>query len=201
MGGIVPIAGASVGAALVAGFTLLVAGMHAEGALLAVRNTARFSSVVFVVALLASSSDHGTDLAGVGSRFRALAARRVPLVRSFVAAHLVHYGAVLFQMFVNPLARRHPLSVAGSVVLAFGLTLVLLIAFTSAARTRAQAAWNRIALWAAAASFLLALVFGASRGHRIDVALSALVAAASAASAWLLLRARAPAAASPDPAP
>jgi len=51
------------------------------------------------------------------------------------------------------------------------------------------------------AVFLLALGSGASRGHRIDVALGAAMALAAGASVWLLLRRRASAAASPGVAP
>lgn len=192
MGAIALVVTSSIGAALVAAVTLLSAGTDAPGALLAARNTARFSSVVFALALLVSSVDR--------SRFPSLAARRVALWWSFVAAHLVHYAMVVFQIFVNPQARRHLLELPGIVVAALGFSLVLVIGFTAAARTRAQAVWNRIATWTAAVSFLLALGTGASRGHRIDVALTAAMALAAGASA-LLLRGRGSAAASPGIAP
>jgi hypothetical protein len=116
---------------------------------------------------------------------------------SFVAAHLVHYAAVVFQAFVNPQARHHLLAPPALVVVGLGFSLVLVIGFTAAARTRAQAVWNRIATWIAAALFLLALGTGASRGHRIDFAFTAAMALAAGASAWLLLRGGGSAAASP----
>jgi len=193
MGAIALVVISSIGAALVAGITLLAAGADAPGALLAARNTARFSSAVFLLALLASSADR--------SRLPWLAERRVALAWSFVAAHLVHYGAVVFQVFVNPQARRHLLAPPGSVVATLGFSLVLVIGFTAAARTRAGTVWNRIATWTAAVLFVLALGSGASRGHRIDVALGAAMALAAGASVWLLLRRRASAAASPGVAP
>src|SRR5437879_5699504 len=92
--------------ALVALVTYGILGWNTTGASAAARNTARFSSLVFMLALLTSAA------ASSGSqKLIALAANRLGMMYAFVAAHLVHYSAVALQAFVNPQAKAHLLSV------------------------------------------------------------------------------------------
>lgn len=159
---------ATFGALLVVALTLLAFGAGPEGTLLAARNTARFSSLVFSLALLAWAAGRAAAPA---------------LTWAFVSAHLVHYGAVFAQIFVNAEARAHLLATRGMVFSAAGLALALTIGFTTSARSRAGTSLHRAAASIAALSFLMALVVGAIRGHRIDVALAVFLVASIAVAA------------------
>jgi hypothetical protein len=85
---------------------------------------------------------------------------------------------VLLQAMVNPIARESLLSPRGLVGATGGLLLALSVGFSAGAR------WNRIALSLVCAALLIALGFGVSRGHRVDVAFFGLLAAAAVRAIW-----------------
>lgn len=87
---------------------------------LAARNTARFSGFVFALALLARSP-----------RFTSLFAARWPLFWAFIAAHGVHFGAVLAVVFLDASHPLHQLNLKVAVTLAGGFGIVLAAAMTA----------------------------------------------------------------------
>jgi hypothetical protein len=105
----------------VVGATYALRGWNAAGAHAAARNTARLSALWFAVAFTAP---------GMIRFFHSLPAPAT-LVRSFFAAHAVHFGAVaaLLTRFEFPRVSEHP-GRAGAVVLG-GFLLVLVAALTA----------------------------------------------------------------------
>lgn len=82
-GGMKPVVlAATVGNIVVAGATYAYYGWNAVGTDIGARNTARFSALIFIIALAAHHhSRFGRDY--------------VPLIKAFVAAHVVHFGTVI----------------------------------------------------------------------------------------------------------
>ena len=86
------------------------------GAAIVARITARYSGLLFAVALA----------------LRSLPKYGVPAMYAFVAAHFVHFAKVLDLFWVDPLHHRlQPMTVA---VLAFGVLLITTVGITNGAR-------------------------------------------------------------------
>lgn len=104
--------------------TIMFHGWNAGGAHAAARNTARFSSLWFLVAFAAP---------GLCRLIRGLPAG-ARLVQAFVAAHLVHFAAVaaLIASFETPHLVQKP--VASAVILVFGFSLVVAAGLTAPPR-------------------------------------------------------------------
>ncbi|HYL96785.1 MAG TPA: hypothetical protein VET69_13355 [Terriglobales bacterium] len=104
--------------------TIALHGWNAAGAHAAARNTARFSSVWFMVAFAAP---------GLTRLIRGLPAG-ARLVQAFVAAHLVHFAVVgaLIASFERAHLVQKPL--ASAAVLVFGFSLVVGAGLTATAR-------------------------------------------------------------------
>ena len=113
-------------AVAVAAICFFATGDALSGAVAATRFTARFSALVFAAALVARAG-----------RPPFLAARWQSLTYAFVAAHAVHYGTVATRAFVEPANRlRHP-TLVPSLIIAGGLSLLVVLAGT---RGRIQSA-------------------------------------------------------------
>lgn len=104
--------------------TIALHGWNAAGAYAAARNTARFSSVWFMVAFAAP---------GLSRLVRGLPAA-ARLVQAFVAAHLVHFAVVaaLIASFERAHLVQKPL--ASAAILVFGFSLVVGAGLTATAR-------------------------------------------------------------------
>ena len=113
-----------VAASLVVGLTLYWYGVGLEGLDVATRNSARFSALVFSVALAARAGSTGT-----------------PWMRGFVAAHLVHYATVLYQAVIDVHTRMHVLSADHVVITVAGLVLLAPLAFASPG---SGSSWRRL---------------------------------------------------------
>ena len=177
---IVLIALAVLGNAAVIAVTYQVRGWNAFGAALAARNTARFSSLAFMAALLCSAA------ASSGStRLIALASNRLAMMYAFVAAHLVHYSAVALQAFINPQAKAHLLSIRGSIVVAFGLTLVVLIGISATVASRSMMRIHRSTVAIAMLAFFIAYLSRAIHGKWVEtVFLLLLIATITIRARW-----------------
>jgi hypothetical protein len=103
--------------------TYLVRGWNDAGAHAAARNTARLSALWFALAFAAP---------GLVRFFRSLPAP-ASLVRSFFAAHVVHFGAVvvLLTEFEFDHVSQHPARAAVAVLGGFALVLVTALTATS----------------------------------------------------------------------
>lgn len=104
--------------------TIALHGWNASGAYAAARNTARFSSVWFMVSFAAP---------GLSRLVRGLPAA-ARLVQAFVAAHLVHFAVVaaLIASFERAHLLQKPL--ASAAILVFGFSLVVGAGLTATAR-------------------------------------------------------------------
>ena len=111
-------------ASVVVGLTLYWYGIGLEGLDVATRNSARFSALVFSVALAARAGTTGT-----------------PWMRGFVAAHLVHYATVLYQAVTDVHTRMHVPSADHLVIIVAGLVLLLPLAFASPG---SGSSWRRL---------------------------------------------------------
>ena len=111
-------------AAVVVGLTLYWYGVGLQGLDVATRSSARFSALVFAVALAMRAGHTGTAW-----------------MRGFVAAHLVHYAAVLYQAVTDVHTRMHVLSTSHSVVIVAGVMLLLPLAFAS---PDSSSGWRRL---------------------------------------------------------
>jgi hypothetical protein len=137
-------ASAAVAAAVAVGVlaaTLAVLGDGFEGAAAAARSTARWSCVVMAWAVSG----------------RAVLETHVRRAWAFVAAHLVHYGAVMNYAVVEPRHGLHGLAPAASVQALGGVVLVVLVGVTSgAARGSGRARVNTASFYVAWAALLAA---------------------------------------------
>jgi len=132
------IAVAAFGDALVAALTLLYYGENAMGAQVAARNTARFSGFVFALALASLSGRFGNSKA---------------LILGFVAAHYVHFGAVIHRAVVM----KYPLFMPpGVFALAAGFTLVTLVGLLASAGSRAARSVHAICFYIVWVAFVVA---------------------------------------------
>ena len=111
-------------AAVVVGLTVYWYGVGLQGLDVATRSSARFSALVFAVALAMRAGHTGTAW-----------------MRGFVAAHLVHYAAVLYQAVTDVHTRMHVLSTSHSVVIVAGVMLLLPLAFAS---PDSSGGWRRL---------------------------------------------------------
>ena len=142
-----PIAIAVAGNCLVAGATYAVHGWNALGGHAAARNTARFSAVWFVVAFASPAL----------VRFLRNLPTEAILIRSFVAAHMVHFIAVLTLIvgFEAAHLAEHPAQEAA--VLGLGFLVVVLPGLTASPRaSRVYTAVHKITL------YMVFLIFFAS---------------------------------------
>ena len=109
---------------VVVGLTLYWYGVGLESLDVATRNSARFSALVFSVALAARAGSTGT-----------------PWMRGFVAAQLVHYATVLYQAVSDVHTRMHVLSADHVVIIVAGLLLLAPLAFASPG---SGSSWRRL---------------------------------------------------------
>jgi hypothetical protein len=118
--------------------TFLFYGWNVAAAHAAARNTARFSGLWFLAAFVAPGMRR--ILASLPDNSR--------LVRSFVAAHMVHFAVVALMLVVWESARikKHPGQAAATVLL--GFLLVVAVGLTSVPRaSRAQTVVHRVLLY------------------------------------------------------
>jgi hypothetical protein len=156
MRGLVGIAAAS--NMLVALATLALQGWNAAGAHAAARNTARFSSLWFIVAFAAP---------GLGRAVRALPAG-ARLVQAFVAAHLVHFAVVaaLIASFERAHLAQKP--VQSAAILVFGFSLVVGAGLTATPRgSRFYSALHSLTLYVLFLIFFLAFAQNAVKPLRL----------------------------------
>ena len=136
-------------ALVVAALTVLVRGTSIPTAAAVARNTAIFSGFVFALAF-AYPGIRGWAALPDQPNYPAL-------LLAFVAAHLVHYGAVVARAIVEHGGRRL-FSGAGLLTTAFGFSVVALIGLTARARPEQRGAGrvNTITVWLAWLLFLVA---------------------------------------------
>jgi hypothetical protein len=99
---------------------LLLRGWNPEGLAAAARNTARISGIFFALALLARST-----------RFPALFAKRWELFFAFVAAHGVHFCAVLMVAAFDTTHKLHQLEPMAIMTLTGGFSLLTFASVTA----------------------------------------------------------------------
>ena len=133
-------------ASVVVGLTLYWYGVGLQGLDVATRSSARFSALVFAVALAMRVGRTGTAW-----------------MRGFVAAHLVHYAAVLYQAVTDVHTRMHVLSASHSVVIVAGVMLLLPLAFASPDSTRGWRRLNAVAVFLAWGTFAGGAALNAAR--------------------------------------
>ncbi|HUR36216.1 MAG TPA: hypothetical protein VM009_00260 [Terriglobales bacterium] len=108
-------------ATAVVGITfLLLRGWNPVGLASSARNTARFSGILFALALLARST-----------RWPSLFARRWELFFAFVAAHGVHFGAVIMVAAFDTTHKLHQLEAMPIMTLMGGFSLLVFAAVTA----------------------------------------------------------------------
>jgi hypothetical protein len=179
MRGLVGIAAAS--NMLVALATLALRGWNAAGAHAAARNTARFSSLWFLVAFAAP---------GLSRLIRGLPAE-ARLVHAFVAAHLVHFAVVaaLIASFESAHLVQKP--IASAAILVFGFSLVVGAGLTAAPRrSRLYNGLHRFTLYALFLIFFLAFAQNAVRPLRLMAVPLALALLVRLTSGWTFYTAR-----------
>ena len=126
---------------------------------LAARNTARFSGFVFALALLARSS-----------RFPALFAARWPLFWAFIAAHGVHFAAVLVVASLDASHPLHQFTLKVAVTLAGGFGIVLTTAMTAgAADVPFHSRYHTFFFYLVALLFLVAFASGVRTNHPLSI--------------------------------
>jgi len=131
----------------------------------AARNTARFSAVIFAVALAARSP-----------RFAPLFARRGEAFWAFVAAHLVHYAYVLAVAVLDTSNPLHQMNPTNAGVFVGGFSLLAAAALTAGPasepfRSRAHSVF----FYGLGLSFAVALGMGTMRSAFSAVALACVV--------------------------
>jgi len=139
------------------------------GGIAATRNTARFSALVFALALAV----------GAGRPVQ-LAAHQAELTLAFVAAHGIHYATVVARAAIEPGNRLRELSVEPLAVVGAGFGLLALLAFTARARSAWGARTHRMAF--GLVGLLLAVALGSRARISAPSALALLTLAA--AFAW-----------------
>jgi len=169
-------------AVALAAATLAVLGFTAPAAAAAARNTARFSGLLFALALAWPA------LGGAARRFAATSA----LLCAFVAAHAVHYAAVLNLAVLDSSHHLHQLQPGALGVAAFGAVLLLAIALTIGAPQGWKQLVHRATL--GIAWLLFAIAFGSgARERALDLAMLVLVLVALGRRAHAAFANRAPA--------
>ncbi|HUS19856.1 MAG TPA: hypothetical protein VMZ25_09415 [Terriglobales bacterium] len=105
---------------LIAASALSIAGWGPAGLASAARNTARFSGVVFALALIARST-----------RFPQLFVKRWEMFFAFVAAHGVHFAAVLMLAVFDQTHELHRMEPKPAGILLAGFGLLLMASVTA----------------------------------------------------------------------
>ena len=113
------------------------------GSIAATRYTARFSGLVFAVALAARAPGR-------------LASRRGQLTLAFVAAHGIYYASVVARAIVEPTDPLRQLRAENFLIVGAGIVLLALIAFTAHATSKIGAGTNAFAVYVAWAALALA---------------------------------------------
>jgi hypothetical protein len=179
MRGLLSIAAASNLSVAVA--TLAFHGWNAAGAHAAARNTARFSSLWFMVAFAAP---------GLGRLVRGLPAG-ARLVQAFVAAHLVHFAVVgaLIASFETAHLAQKPL--ASAAILVFGFSLVVGSGLTATPRgSRFYSGLHTFTVYALFLIFFLAFAQNAVKPLRLMAVPLALALILRLTSGWMFYTAR-----------
>jgi hypothetical protein len=160
--------------------TIVFHGWNAAGAHAAARNTARFSSLWFMVAFAAP---------GLGRLVRGLPAG-ARLVQAFVAAHLVHFavvGALIVSFETAHLAQK-PL--ASAAILVFGFSLVVGAGVTATSRSRFYRYLHTATLYVLFLIFSLAFGQNAVKPLRLMAVPLALALILRLTSGWTFYTAR-----------
>jgi hypothetical protein len=123
-------------ASSVVGLTLGLYGSDLRGIDVATRSSARFSAVVFAVALAMRLGPNG-----------------VAWMRAFIAAHLVHYATVSYEAVTNVQHRLHTIDAWDGVVIISGIALLLPLASAPFQRGAVWQRLNTIAVVLVAATF------------------------------------------------
>src|SRR5215469_10727439 len=110
--------------------------MPLAGIVQATRSTARFSGLIFAIALVARSG-----------RPAALAGTTFAWTMAFVAAHGVHYGVIITRAFIEPGNDLRTLSVRSVLTVVIGFGTLALAAFTARATTGWRTRAHRFALY------------------------------------------------------
>jgi hypothetical protein len=161
--------------------TILFRGWNAAGAHAAARNTARFSSLWFMVAFAAPGLTRLVRGVPVGAR----------PVQAFVAAHLVHFGVIgaLIASFETAHLVQKP--IASAVILVFGFSLVVGAGLTATPRgSRFYSGLHKFTLYALFLIFSLAFVQNAMKPLRLMAVPLALALILRLASGWTFYTAR-----------
>lgn len=120
-----------------------------EGLRTATLVTARFSGLLFAIALVSRAS-----------RPIALAQHRAELMLAFVAAHGVHFGAVLARAMFDSKSDFHNLKPQTVLSFAIGFSLIGVLAFTIRARTSATRVAHSVAIYVIWTIFILGFFSG-----------------------------------------
>ena len=172
------IAWSAVAAAGVVALSFAASDGALAGAIAATRNSARFSALVFALALAARAG-----------RPQQLATNQAELTLAFVAAHGIHYATVVARAAIEPGNRLRELSVEPLAIVGAGFGLLALLALTARARSASGARTHRIAFTLVGALLAIALGSRARVSAPSALALSILAAAfvwrlASALTVW-----------------
>ena len=135
-------------AGLMVALTLAWYGSGPDGVGVAMRNSARFSSVVFAVALAAR-----------------VGLRAVGWMHAFVVAHVVHYATVSYAAVTNVHHHLHSIDARNAVVIVFGVLLLLVLASTSSSRRTLWRRVNAVAVFIVGAVFAGSAVLNAARSR------------------------------------
>lgn len=139
--------------------------VFAAGLSAAARNTARFSGVIFALALAARSR-----------RFPALFTRRWELFWAFVAAHIVHYAYVIAVAVLDAGNPLHQMNATNAVIFGVGFSLLAGAALTAGSESSpVRSRVHAVFFYWLGVSFAFALSLGAMRSPLSAVALAALV--------------------------
>jgi hypothetical protein len=161
--------------------TLLFHGWNAAGAHAAARNTARFSSLWFMVAFAAPGLSRFIRVLPAGAR----------LVQAFVAAHLVHFAVVAALIASFETAHLVQKPVASAAILIFGFSLVVGAGLTATPRApRFYNALHTFTLYALFLIFFLAFALNAVKPLRLLAVPLALALILRLTSGWTLYTAR-----------
>jgi hypothetical protein len=161
--------------------TLAFHGWNAAGAHAAARNTARFSSLWFMVAFAAP---------GLTRLIRGLPAG-ARMVQPFVAAHLVHFAVVgaLIASFETAHLVQKPL--ASAAILVFGFSLVVGAGLTATARgSRFYSSLHRFTMYVLFLIFFLAFAQNAVKPLRLMAVPLVLALILRLTSGWTFYTAR-----------
>jgi hypothetical protein len=156
-------------ALVVVGICLATSDDVLAGVVAATRDSARFSGLVLASALVARAP-----------RPVAWSRWRTELTFAFVAAHGVHYGAVVLRALVEPDSRLRSFAIDVVLVVLFGVALLAVIARTARATSPAGRRANAIAFYLAWTVFAL----GSASRAPDSVGSAVVLAALGAAMIW-----------------